>query len=64
MAIDAHKLPIAFEITGGEVHDCKVASEFIETLPDADFIVADKGYGSEYDSRIFVVAYVKFQQTQ
>ncbi|CAM4482532.1 MAG: IS5 family transposase ISPa67 [Legionella sp.] len=42
MAVDAHGLPIDFEITGGEVHDCKVAPEFIEKLP-----VADKGYDSE-----------------
>jgi len=47
MAADAHGLPINFEITGGEVHDCKVAPEFIEKLPDADFTVADKGYDSE-----------------
>ncbi|EHL31055.1 ISSod6 transposase, IS1301 [Legionella drancourtii LLAP12] len=47
MAVDAHGLPIDFEITGGEVHDCKVAPEFIEKLPAADFTVADKGYDSE-----------------
>jgi transposase len=28
-------LPIDFEITGGEVHDCKIAPEFIEKLPAA-----------------------------
>jgi len=47
MAVDAYGLPIDFEITGGEVHDCKVAPEFIEKLPSADFTVADKGYDSE-----------------
>lgn len=47
MAVDAHGLPIDFEITGGEVHDCKVAPEFIEKLPVSDFTVADKGYDSE-----------------
>jgi transposase len=47
MAVDAHGLPIDFEITGGEVHDCKIAPEFIEKLPDADFTIADKGYDSE-----------------
>lgn len=47
MAVDAHGLPIDFEITGGEVHDCKVAPEFIEKLPAAEFTVADKGYDSE-----------------
>ena len=47
MAVDAHGLPIDFDITGGEVHDCKVAPEFIEKLPKADFTIADKGYDSE-----------------
>ncbi len=47
MAVDAHGLPIDFEITEGEVHDCKIAPEFIEKLPDADFTIADKGYDSE-----------------
>lgn len=47
MATDAHGLPIDFEITGGEVHDCKVAPEFFAKLPDADYMIADKGYNSE-----------------
>jgi len=29
MAVDAYGLPIDFEITGGEVHDGKVAPEFL-----------------------------------
>ena len=41
MAVDAHGLPIDFEITGGEVHDCKIAPEFIEKLPNAEHTVAD-----------------------
>jgi hypothetical protein len=28
MAVEACGLPIDFEITGGEVHDCKIAPEF------------------------------------
>ncbi|KTD54643.1 ISSod6 transposase [Legionella sainthelensi] len=47
MAVDAHGLPIDFEITGGEVHGCKVAPEFIEKLPAAEHTIADKGYDSE-----------------
>lgn len=47
MAVDAYGLPIDFEITGGEVHDCKIAPEFIAKLPKADFTIADKGYDSE-----------------
>ena len=47
MAVDACGFPIAFEITGGEVHDCKVAPEFILKLPTADYTIADRGYDSE-----------------
>ena len=47
MAVDACGLPIEFELTGGEVHDCKVAPEFIEKLPISEYIIADKGYDSE-----------------
>ncbi len=47
MATDAHGFPIDFEITGGEVHDCKVAPKFFAKLPDADYMIADKGYDSE-----------------
>jgi transposase len=47
MATDAYGLPIYFEITGGEVHDCKIAPEFIEKLPISDYVIADKGYDSE-----------------
>jgi transposase len=47
MAVDACGLPIDFEITGGEVHDCKVAPEFFAKLPNADYMIADKGYDSE-----------------
>ena len=47
MAVDAYGLPIQFEITGGEVHDCKVATEFFAKLPEADYMIADKGYDSE-----------------
>ena len=39
MAVDACGLPIDFEITGGEVHDCKVALEFFAKLPDADYMI-------------------------
>ncbi|KTD59725.1 ISSod6 transposase, partial [Legionella sainthelensi] len=52
MDVDAHGLPIDFEITGGEVHDCKVAPEFIEKLPAAEHTIADKGYD---DRPLFVL---------
>jgi transposase len=47
MAIESCGLPIDFEITGCEVHDCKIAAEFIEKLPSADYTIADKGCDSE-----------------
>jgi len=47
MAVDACGFPIAFQLTGGEVHDAKVAPEFIKNLPIADYTIADRGYDSE-----------------
>lgn len=47
MAVDACGLPIDFEITGGEIHDCKVAPEFVVKLPIANYTIADKGYDCE-----------------
>jgi len=47
MAVDSTGLPIDFEITGGEVHDVKVAPGFIEKLPRSEYVIADKGYDSE-----------------
>jgi transposase len=47
IAVESCGFPIAFEITDGEVHDCKVAPEFIEKLPPSDYVIADKGYDSE-----------------
>ncbi len=41
MAVDACGLPIEFELTGGEVHDCKVAPEFIEKLPISEYIIGN-----------------------
>ena len=39
--------PIYFEITGGEVHDSKVACEVIKKVDKMETLVADKGYDSE-----------------
>lgn len=47
LAVDACGLPVVFEITGGETNDCTAAPELIAQLPDAEVIVADKGYDSE-----------------
>jgi transposase len=47
MVVDGFGLPIEFEITGGEVHDCKIAPELIDKLPVSDYVIADKGYDSK-----------------
>lgn len=47
MAVDACGFPIEFQLTGGEVHDSKIAPELIAKLPKADYTIADKGYDSE-----------------
>lgn len=47
LAVDSSGNPIDFEITGGEVHDSKVAPDLIAKLPPSDFLIADRGYDSE-----------------
>ncbi len=47
LAVDACGLPIEFELTGGETHDCTAAPDLIEKLEVCNVIVADKGYDSE-----------------
>jgi transposase len=47
LVVDSSGNPIDFEITGGEVHDAKVAPELIAKIPHADFVIADKGYDSD-----------------
>ncbi len=47
LVVDSYGLPIDFEITGGEVHDCKTAPLLIDRLPVAQAVVADKGYDSD-----------------
>ena len=46
MAGDAHGNPLYFEISGGQVHDAKMASNLIAKL-DGEILIADKGYDSE-----------------
>lgn len=45
--MDAHGLPIEFEITGGQINDCTQAPALIAKHSAAETIVADKGYDSE-----------------
>lgn len=46
MVADAHGNPIYFKITGGEVHDSKVAGELLSKI-EGENLIADKGYDSE-----------------
>lgn len=55
LAVDSSGNPIDFEITGGEVHDSKVAPQLIAKLPPSSYVIADKGYDSE-DLRIQIRA--------
>jgi transposase len=47
IAADADGNPIDFEITGGEVHDAKIADAIIEKVGNADYFIADKGYDAD-----------------
>ena len=47
MAVDAFGLPIHFEITGGQVHEFKIAPQLVMELKGVEYIVGDKGYDSE-----------------
>src|SRR5690606_13724935 len=44
LATDANGLPIDFKITGGDVHDSQVAKQLIDTVDEATYLIADKGY--------------------
>ena len=47
LATDANGLPIDFKITGGDVHDSQVAKQLIDTVDEATYLIADKGYDAE-----------------
>ena len=47
LAVDGYGLPIAFEITGGDINDCTAAPELLEALSQAEVVIADKGYDNE-----------------
>lgn len=47
MAVDSMGNPVDFEITGGQVHDSKVACELLDKLPYCEHTIADKGYDSK-----------------
>lgn len=47
LVVDAHGLPIDYQITGGQVHDSSVAPELILSMPEVEVFIADKGYDSD-----------------
>ena len=47
MAVDAMGFPVDFDITGGEVNDCTAAPDLLDQLPEAENVIADKGYDSQ-----------------
>lgn len=47
LVVDACGLPVAFDLTGGQVNDCTQASSLIARVAGAETLVADKGYDSE-----------------
>ena len=47
MVVESDGLPLGFELTGGEVHDVKVAPELLLNVPAAGYMIADRGYDSE-----------------
>src|SRR5699024_6587791 len=46
-SVDSDGRPIDFEITGGEVHDSKIANQLIELVETGDYLLGDKGYDSD-----------------
>jgi transposase len=47
MVVDSFGLPIHFEITGGQVHDSKIAPQLVANIDKLEFVIGDKGYDSE-----------------
>nr|MDT0252640.1 transposase [Endozoicomonas sp.] len=47
LSVDACGLPVAFEVTGGEVNDCTTAPVLLAKTPDAETVIGDKGYDSQ-----------------
>ena len=47
MIVESYGLPLAFELTGGEVHDAKIAPALLQKVLVGHYIIADRGYDSE-----------------
>jgi transposase len=44
--VDADGRPVAFRLTGGQVHDSVEAESLLEAMDDGAILLADKGYDS------------------
>ena len=58
LATDANGLPIDFKITGGDVHDSQVAKQLIDTVDEATYLIADKGYDAEFDRYLYPLSHL------
>ncbi|HCQ8188736.1 TPA: IS5 family transposase [Proteus mirabilis] len=47
LAVDSGGLPMHFELSGGQVHDVSYGESLILCSPEAEVVVADKGYDSQ-----------------
>ncbi|MEC7118784.1 MAG: IS5 family transposase [Pseudomonadota bacterium] len=47
LAVDAYGLPVAFKVTGGEVHDVKAAPDLLTQVSIGEMLIADTGYDSQ-----------------
>lgn len=47
LAVDSGSLPVHFELSGGQVHDVSYGESLILCSPEAEVVVADKGYDSQ-----------------
>ena len=47
LAVDSGGLPVYFELSGGQAHDVSYGESLVKSSPEAEVIVADKGYDSQ-----------------
>jgi len=54
LSVDVCGYLVAFEITGGNINDSTAAPQLLAQTPDADTVIADKGYDSEVARELIV----------
>lgn len=47
LAVDSGGFPVHFELSGGQAHDVSYGEPLILSSPEAEIVVADKGYDSQ-----------------